>query len=165
MGATGGSATFEHGHGTIKNDGSVATNTAIQKGDRLLITDTSDKDKIKGTSITFGSSTTTYLRNDGTWGTPSTSTPLATPLFDDGNGVGIPGTVIPIASTENEVAYKGDPTSYNTIPTLIFPSASSTMALPIFMDKSGHLFMLIPDKFATDLINTYGYTTTPSGKS
>ena len=154
-------ATSGHTHGSITNAGAITSNTTIANGDHLVITDKSDSDKIKRASITFGTSQSTYLRNDGKWGTPSTSTPLATPLF---NG-DIPGIVIPIAATENEIAYKGDPTSYNTIPTLIFPSASSTMALPIFMDKSGHLFMLIPDKFATDLINTYGYTTTPSGKS
>lgn len=162
LGVSGGSATYDHTHGSITNAGAIADNTTIENGDHLVITDTSDSDKIKRASITFGTSQSTYLRNDGKWGTPpSTPTPLATPLFN-GN---IPGIVIPIATTENEIAYKGNPTSYNTPPTLIFPSASSTMALPIFMDKSGHLFMLIPDKFATDLINTYGYTTTPSGKS
>ena len=154
-------ATSGHTHGSITNAGAIANNTTIANGDHLVITDTSDSNKIKRTSITFGASQSTYLRNDGEWGTPSTSTPLATPLFN-GN---IPGTVIPIAATENEVTYKGDPTSYNTIPSLIFPSASSTMALPIFMDKSGHLFMLISDAFAKELISTYGYTTTTSGKS
>ena len=154
-------ATSGHTHGSITNAGAIANNTTIANGDHLVITDNSDSNKIKRASITFGTSQSTYLRNDGKWGTPSTSTPLATPLFN-GN---IPGTVIPIAATENEVAYKGDPTSYNTIPSLIFPSDSSTMALPIFMDKSGHLFMLISDAFAKELINTYGYTTTPSGKS
>lgn len=164
LGASGGSATYDHTHGSITNAGAIADNTTIANGDHLVITDTSDSNKIKRASITFGTSQSTYLRNDGKWKTPpSTPTPLATPLFDDGSGVGIPGTVIPIASTENEIAYKGNPTSYNTIPTLIFPSASSTMALPIFMDKSGHLFMLISDAFATELINKYGYSTTPSG--
>ena len=139
-----------------------ADNTTIENGDHLVITDNSDSNKIKRTSITFGTSTSTYLRNDGTWGTPSTSTstPLATPLFDGDK----PGIVIPIASTTNEIAYKGDPTSYNTIPHLIFPSDKSTMALPIFMDKSGRLFMLISDDFANELINKYGYSTTTSGK-
>ena len=159
LGASGGSATYDHTHGSITNAGAITSNTTIANGDHLVITDNSDSNKIKRASITFGTSQSTYLRNDGTWGTPSTSTPLATPLFDGD----APGIVTPIAITENEVAYKGAPTSYNTIPTLIFPSASSTMALPIFMDKSGRLFMLIPDKFATDLINTYGYSTTPSG--
>ena len=154
-------ATSSHTHGSITNAGAITSNTTIANGDRLVITDKSDSDKIKRTSITFGNSPSTYLRNDGKWGTPSTSTPLATPLFNGDK----PGIVIPIAATENEIAYKGDPITYNTPPHLIFPSASSTMALPIFMDKSGHLFMLISDDFATLLINTYGYTTTPSGKS
>ena len=158
-------ATSGHTHGSITNAGAIANNTTIANGDHLVITDNTDSNKIKRASITFGNSTATYLRNDGKWGTPSTSTPtpLATPLFDDGDGVGIPGTVIPIASTENEIAYKGDKITYNTIPSLIFPNASSTMALPIFMDKSGHLFMLISNAFANELINKYGYSTTTSG--
>ena len=158
-------ATSSHTHGSITNAGAITANTTIADGDHLVITDNSDSDKIKRASITFGTSQSTYLRNDGTWGTPSTSTPtpLATPLFDDGGGVGIPGTVIPIASTENEIAYKGDKITYNTSPLLIFPSASSNMALPIFMDKFGHLFMLISDVFATELINKYGYSTNTSG--
>ena len=154
-------ATSGHTHGSITNAGAIADDTKIANGDHLVITDNSDSNKIKRTSITFGNSQSTYLRNDGKWGTPSTSTPLATPLF---NG-DIPGIVIPIAATENEIAFKGNPTSYNTIPSLIFPSASSTMALPIFMDKSGRLFMLISDAFANELINKYGYSTTTSGKS
>ena len=71
LGAAGGAATYDHTHGNVSSAGAVSTNTAIQSGDRLLITDASDSDKIKGTSITFGTSTSTYLRNDGTWGTPS----------------------------------------------------------------------------------------------
>ena len=160
LGASGGSATYDHTHGSITNAGAIADNTTIANGDHLVITDNSDSNKIKRASITFGTSDSTYLRNDGTWGTPSTSTPLATPLFDGDK----PGIVIPIASTTNEIAYKGDKITYNTPPHLIFPSASSTMALPIFMDKSGHLFMLISDDFANLLINKYGYSTTTSGK-
>ena len=153
-------ATSGHTHGSITNAGAITDNTKIANGDHLVITDKSDSDKIKRASITFGNSISTYLRNDGKWETPSTSTPLATPLFN-GN---IPGIVIPIVTTENDITYTGDPTSYNRKPSLIFPSDSSSFALPIFMDKSGHLFMLISDAFAKELISTYGYTTTPSGK-
>ena len=163
LGASGGSATYDHTHGSITNAGAIANNTTVESGDHLVITDNTDSNKIKRASITFGTSQSTYLRNDGKWGTPpSTSTPLAIPLFDDGNGVGVPGIVIPIAAT-NEIAFKGNPITYNTSPLLIFPSASSNMALPIFMDKFGHLFMLISDKFANELINKYGYSTNTSG--
>ena len=71
VGAAGGAAAYDHTHGNVSSGGAVSTNTSIESGDHLLITDSSDSNKIKGTSITFGSSTTTYLRNDGTWGTPS----------------------------------------------------------------------------------------------
>ena len=159
LGASGGSATYDHTHGSITNAGAIANNTTIANGDHLVITDNSDSNKIKRASITFGTSDSTYLRNDGKWETPSTSTPLATPLFDGDK----PGIVIPIAITTNEIAYKGDKITYNTPPHLIFPSDKSTMALPIFMDKSGRLFMLISDGFANELINKYGYSTTTSG--
>ena len=152
-------ATYDHTHGSITNAGAIANNTTIANGDHLVITDTSDSNKIKRASITFGTSQSTYLRNDGTWGTPSTSTstPLATPLFDGDK----PGIVIPIATT-NEIAFRGDPITYNAAPSLLFPSASSTFALPIFMDKSGHLLMLIPDSFANYLIENFKYSTVPS---
>lgn len=62
-----------HTHGDISSTGIITTNPAvvIASGDALLIADASVGDAIKKTSITFGTSTTTYLRNDGTWATPS----------------------------------------------------------------------------------------------
>ncbi len=60
-----------HTHGNISNSGAVTATAAIASGDRLLIADsTSSVYGIVGSTLTFGSSTTTYLRNDGTWGTP-----------------------------------------------------------------------------------------------
>ena len=49
----------------------ISTDANIASGDKLVIRDVSDSNKLKSSSITFGTSTTTYLRNDGTWGTPS----------------------------------------------------------------------------------------------
>lgn len=83
-----GAAAYNHAHGTITNGGYiVGVNTqqggsignnqvAIASGDRLVIGDYSSRYSnnnfpLKLSSIVFGSSTTTYLRNDGTWGTPS----------------------------------------------------------------------------------------------
>ncbi len=158
LGASGGSATYDHTHGSITNDGTIADNTTIANGDHLVITDNSDSNTIKRASITFGTSQSTYLRNDGKWGTPYT--PLPSSYFDSNT----PGIVIPIATTTNEIAFRFKPITYNVTPTLVLPSASSTFALPIFMDKTGHLFMLISDAFANELINKYGYSTTTSGK-
>lgn len=157
LGASGGSATYDHTHGSITNAGAITSNTTIANGDHLVITDNSDSNKIKRTSITFGTSTSTYLRNDGKWETPYT--PLPSSLFDNNT----PGIVIPIATTTDDIVFRQKPITYNT-PSLLFPSASSNRALPIFMDKSGHLFMLIPEKFANYLIDNFEYSTVLSGK-
>ena len=149
-------ATSGHTHGSITNAGAISTNTTIENGDHLVITDNSDSNKIKRASITFGTSQSTYLRNDGTWG----STPLPSSFFDSDT----PGIVIPIATTTNDIAFRFKPITYNVTPTLVLPSASSAFALPIFMDKSGHLFMLISDSFASYLIDNFKYSTNPSGE-
>ena len=58
-----------HTHGNITNDGDITTTVTIASGDRLVINDESEG-KINNSSITFGTSTTTYLTNKGTWATP-----------------------------------------------------------------------------------------------
>ena len=45
----------------------ISTDATIANGDKLVIRDSSDSNKLRSSSITFGTSTTTYLRNDGTW--------------------------------------------------------------------------------------------------
>ena len=59
-----------HTHGDITNGGDIATNATIASGDRLVINDESAS-KITNSSITFGTSTTTFLSNKGTWATPA----------------------------------------------------------------------------------------------
>lgn len=63
-----GAAASSHTHGDITNDGDIVdTNAAtIASGDRLVINDESES-KLTNSSITFGTSTTKYLANDGTW--------------------------------------------------------------------------------------------------
>lgn len=60
-----------HVHGKITNAGDITTSVAIASGDRLVINDESAS-QLNNSSITFGSSTSTYLSNKGTWGTPAT---------------------------------------------------------------------------------------------
>lgn len=61
--------TASHTHGDISNTGTI-TSTAVTpvSGDYILISDTSASGAIKR-AIALGSSTTTFLRNDGTWQT------------------------------------------------------------------------------------------------
>lgn len=58
-----------HTHGNITNAGDITTTATIASGDRLVINDESAS-KITNSSITFGTSETTYLTNKGTWKTP-----------------------------------------------------------------------------------------------
>ena len=63
-------AASSHTHGDITNDGKISS-TAITpgSGDYIIVSDTSGAEVLKR-GIAIGTSTTTYLRNDGTWVTP-----------------------------------------------------------------------------------------------
>ena len=71
-----------HTHGNLTNDGKISTTATIASGDKIVIVDSDSTaaSKITGSSITFGTSTTTFLSNKGTWVTPpgTYSLPLAT---------------------------------------------------------------------------------------
>lgn len=64
-------ATNDHTHGSITNSGAITSDTAAASGDKLVIADSSDSSKLKRSGIALGSSTSTFLRNDGTWAEPS----------------------------------------------------------------------------------------------
>ena len=70
-------AASTHVHGDITSGGDITANATIASGDRLVINDES-ADKITNSSITFGTSTTTFLANDGTWQTPASGGPTTT---------------------------------------------------------------------------------------
>lgn len=64
-----GAAATSHSHGNITSGGDItATAPTVASGDCLVINDDSASKITNGPA--FGTSTTTYLRNDGTWGTP-----------------------------------------------------------------------------------------------
>ena len=67
-----GAAASSHAHGNITSGGDItATAPTIASGDKLIINDESESKITNGPA--FGSSTTTFLRNDGTWAEPSSS--------------------------------------------------------------------------------------------
>lgn len=68
-----GAATSSHAHGNITSSGDItATAPTIASGDKIIINDESANKVTNGPS--FGTDTTKYLRNDGTWGVPAGST-------------------------------------------------------------------------------------------
>lgn len=52
--------------GNINSDGDITTTATIASGDRLVINDESAS-KLNNSSITFGTNSTQYLANNGTW--------------------------------------------------------------------------------------------------
>ena len=67
-----GKAANSHTHGDITSDGDItATAPTIASGDCLVINDDSASKVTNGPA--FGTSTTTYLRNDGQWETPASA--------------------------------------------------------------------------------------------
>ena len=60
-----------HTHGNIQNGGTLQTNDiTIGSGDKLVVTDSSNSNKVARTSLSFGTGTSKYLREDGTWEVP-----------------------------------------------------------------------------------------------
>lgn len=52
----------------------IATDATIASGDKLVIRDTSASNAMRSSSISFGSSTTQFLANNGTWQIPAGGT-------------------------------------------------------------------------------------------
>ena len=66
-----GAAGVSHTHGSISSGGAITYDTTAASGDKLVISDSSDSSKLKRSGIALGSSTTTFLANNGTWQTPA----------------------------------------------------------------------------------------------
>ena len=102
-----------HSHGNLTTDGKITTTADIASGDKLVIvdSDTTAASKITGSSITFGTSETTFLTNKGTWKAPTGTTYTFDGTYDastnkaatvstvtnainalDGGTIGTPGT-------------------------------------------------------------------------
>lgn len=86
-------AAGNHTHGNITNGGALqTTDITIASGDKLVVTDSSDSNKVARTSIAFGSSETSFLRNDGSWATPVGTT------YTAGNHLSLSSNQFSIAS-------------------------------------------------------------------
>ena len=94
-----------HTHGNIQNGGTLQTNDiTIGDGDKLVVTDSSDSNKVARTSLSFGTSTTTFLNNSGAWSTPvatSTYTTCTLPMFTAAGSTAV--TVSGVTASSNPV--------------------------------------------------------------
>lgn len=62
---------------TAALDAVGTTSATIASGDAIIFSDTSDGGKLKKSDAGFTTSTSTYLRRNGTWGTPTNTIPSA----------------------------------------------------------------------------------------
>ena len=93
-----------HTHGNIQNGGTLqTTDVAIASGDKLVICDSSDSNKIARSSLAFTSNTSKFLREDGTWQTVTATW----------NG----GTVANASTFSNTVTFNDDIYTDDIIPT------------------------------------------------
>lgn len=117
---------FSHTHGNIQNGGILQTNDiTIASGDKLVVTDSSDSNKVARTSISFdGSTTTKALTQKGTFETFAKASDITTAIQAlDVSSVGGDGKYIS-AISETDGKISATATTMDTAPT-----ASSTKAV------------------------------------
>jgi len=81
-----------HTHGFINNSGVITnTPTTVGSGDAIMVAAASGA-ALQRTTVTFGTGTTTFLRNDGAWGSVTASVALATASVIGGMEIGFTST-------------------------------------------------------------------------
>lgn len=113
--AISGKANTSHTHGNITSAGDItATAPTIASGDKLIINDESASKITNGPA--FGSSTTTFLRNDGTWAEPAGGDSLPSQSGHSGD----------FLTTNGTAASWADPVATSTLTIDSTPTANST---------------------------------------
>lgn len=119
--------------GNIQTDGTLQTSDiTIATGDKLVVTDNSNSDKVARASIGFDTSDTSkYLRHDGTWQTVQSGGGTVT-------SVGLSN------ATDGGLTISGSPITSSGSITVghsnVLTSAQNTQAVyPITIDKNGHI--------------------------
>jgi hypothetical protein len=63
---------LSHAHGSILNDGTITSESSPASGFKLVMTNGSNT--VIRSAVAIGSATTTFLRNDGSWAVPASTT-------------------------------------------------------------------------------------------
>lgn len=124
-----------HAHGSITNAGAItAAGVALANGDALVFSDASDSNKLKKTSITIGTGTAKYLREDGTWQTPPDTT-YGTMGAASASAAGTAGLVPAPAAGKQASFLRGDGTWVVPTNTTYSDATQSTHGLMSTTDK------------------------------
>jgi hypothetical protein len=137
-------APLVHAHGNITNDGTISTIATIGTGDRLIISDTGT---IAQSSIAFGPGNG-FLREDGTWATPSDTTTLS--------GLGITSTVTELNYTDGVTS--NIQTQLNLKANLASPALTGTPIAPTATEITNTTQLATTQFVHTAIANVNGYT-------
>lgn len=125
-------AAGSHAHGNITSGGDITATATIASGDRLVINDESAS-KLINSSITFGTSTTQFLANNGTWQTPASGSSVITrtvTLAANGWSSGAQTVTVSGVTSSNNVIVSSAPSSYQAyISAGIYCSAQGSNSL------------------------------------
>ena len=115
-----------HSHGSITNEGTITSDTAIASGQKIVLVNASNQ--IVRSTLALGTATTTFLRNDGQWVTPAgggtvTSVTGTSPIASSGGNTPAISLAASYGDTQNPYASKttktflAAPNAANGVPT------------------------------------------------
>lgn len=130
-----------HTHGNIQNGGTLQTNdVAIANGDKLVVTDSSDSNKIARTSVSFdGSTTTTALTPKGTFETFLKSHQTYTQVTGKPTGNQTPGFGSTFTISQISQATSGQISA--TDRTVTIPNATATSSAAGLMSSTDKSYL------------------------
>lgn len=122
-----------HTHGNIQNGGTLQTNDiTITSGDKLVVTDSSDSNKIARTSISFdGSTATKALTQKGTWESFTNNAGTITGITMNGASKGTSGVVDlgTVITAHQDISGKADKSA--TVSTVAWDSTNKKITKTI----------------------------------
>lgn len=144
-------AAASHAHGNVTSDGKLqTTDVSVANGDKLVVTDASDSNKIARTSVAFdGSTTGKYLSQAGTWvSAPAAANDGVLTVKGDGTYLSVGtnnagGTFSANASAAKEIAVnhktRTENTSTGTAQTVNVANSGQSLSLVTYtFDGAGH---------------------------
>ena len=143
-----------HPHGNITNGGALQTNDiTIASGDKLVVTDSSDSNKVARTSVSFdGSTTTTALTPKGTFEAFAKAGDITTAIQAlDVSSVGGDGKYIS-AISETDGKISATATTMDTTPTASSTKAVTSGGIKTALDKKVDIANVNLDSQSTTIL-------------
>lgn len=163
---------FSHAHGNIQNGGTLQTNDiTIANGDKLVVTDASDSNKVARASLTFdGATTDQMLSKKGEWNDTIAKARAVVDYGSPSNAIEIGWGGASVSYASYFAVYTDSANGYNkaikdctlgTVRKLINGTSVGSAAVPVFINAKGET-QVCTDDFVHDgdVTSTYSSTGT-----